>query len=436
VDDRDDASPLHHVAQAPYGEGDPLPSADAVRALLAAGADVHARDRNGVTPAGRAVVLNDTMPSAAIDRSVEILELLVAHGARLDGPTGYMTGGSFAHHACTAPAIYEFLLDHGAPTAVADDWGNTPLHATVGARRPRLVDLLVRHGADTGVVNHLGQTPLGVAQHLSQYTEDQRQARSEIIAMLEAAGAPAHVGYAVVANGPLPIDMDAVRRSAAGHDDPDLQRCLRQDYDSYQHFVDERLSMSATGIDTLLHVCRDTLGDTGTARTMAGDQELSQPFFHHGDLTVAGNLTVLSRFVVTGDVTVTGCVLDAGPESRVAIGGDLRATGVQTDGEMHIGGTLAADVVYGYYNDFTLTADVIKARLVIEDEHAVAADVAADLHLDMETYEQGYGDGVQDRLRTVLVDDAFGDDDGERMLDQDALFALLRDGRPVFRIDD
>jgi hypothetical protein len=382
--DDNDATPLHHAVQAPYDATDPLPSPDVVRELLAAGADVHARDRNGVTPAGLAVVLNDTMPAAAVDRSVEILGLLVAHGARLDGPAGFMEGGSFAHHSCTDPAIYTFLLDHGAPTALADDSGNTPLHVTVHAARPRLVALLVRHGVDTGVVNHLGQTPLGVARHLSQHTDDQRRARSEIIAMLEAAGAPAHVDYPAVPGGPLPIDMAAVRRSA-GHD---LQRYLTQDYDSYQHFIDTAL-------------------------------------------TVEGNLNVLSRFVVTGDVTVAGCLLDAGPDSRIAIGGDLRATGVQTDGELHVGGELAADVVYGYYNDFTLRADVIRGRLVIEDEHAVAADVEAELHLDMETYEQGYGEGVQERLRVVLVDEVFSDD----MLDQDALFTLLCDGRSVFRLD-
>ena len=433
VRDDNGATPLHHAVEAPYDDSGPLPSLDVVRVLLEAGADVHATDRNDVTPAGRAVLLNDTMPASAVERSVAVLELLVAHGARLDGAAGFSDGGSFAHHSCTAPEVYAFLLEHGAPTAVTDDEGDTPLHATISAQRPRLVELLLRHNVDTRAVNHLGQTPLGVAQHLSQYTEEQRQGRAEIIAMLEAAGAPAHVSYPYVEGGPLPIDMDVVRRCAEGIDDPDLLRCLEQTYDSYQHFVAERMSISVLGLDTLVDVCRTALGDTGTTITLTGDQELRHPFFHHGDLVVDGNLVVTSRFLVTGDLTVAGCLSDAGPDSCVAVGGRLRARGVDTDGEMYVSGVLEADVVYGYYNDFTLTADVIRGRLVIADDHAVAADVEADVHYDLDDYEQGYGDGVQERLRTVLVDEVFADDDGGPMLDRHALFALLRQGKPVFR---
>jgi hypothetical protein len=283
----------------------------------------------------------------------------------------------------TAPEIYAFLLDHGAPTALVDERGDTPLHATVDSRRPRLVELLLRRGMDTVVVNHLGQTPLGVAQHLSQYTETQRQARSEIISLLEAAGAPAHVRYPEVVGGPLPIDMGVVRQVSAvlhaeGRDDPDLRDCLTQDYDSYQHLIDERMTVSASEPDVLIELCRRTLEDTGATRTMTGDQEVCQPFFHHGDLAVHGNLSVLSRFLVTGDLTVAGCLGDAGPDSRISVGGNLRARGVDTDGEIYIGGALEAEVVYGYYNDFTLTADVVQARLVIEDDHGMAADIDAD----------------------------------------------------------
>lgn len=427
--DGDGATALHRAVQAPYEETDPLPSLEVVRLLLDAGADVHALDRNGVTPAGRAVVLNDSMPAAAVDRSVEVLSLLVAHGARLDGDAGFADGGSFGHHSCTAPAVYAFLLEHGAPTALVDDSGDTPLHAAVGSMRPRLVELLLRHGVDTGVVNRLGQTPLGVALHLSEYTEAQRRGRAQIIALLEAAGAPAHVHYSYVEGGPLPIDMDAVRQVADGLDDADLKRCLTQTYDSYQHFITERMDISVSGLDLLVDVCRRTAGASSTL-TLAGDQEIHQPFFHHGDLVVQGNLRVATRFLVTGDLIVAGCLGDVGPDSCVAVGGDLRARGVDTDGEMYVGGTLEAEVVYGYYNDFTLTADTVRGRLVIEDDHGIAADVDAETHYDLETYSD---DDVQEHLRTLLVDDVFADEDGELTLDRYALFDLLREGRPVFR---
>ncbi|MEU5322696.1 hypothetical protein AB0G67_38980 [Streptomyces sp. NPDC021056] len=153
--DEQGATPLHRAVQAPYQDRDPLPSLEVVRALLESGADVHARDRIGVTPAARAVLLNDTSTQAAVDRSVAVLELLVEHGARLDGPCGDVMVGSFAHHSTTATPVYAFLLDHGAPTTA----------------------------------------PLGVALRLDQYKDHQRRARSQIVPMLEAVGAPAHVRY-------------------------------------------------------------------------------------------------------------------------------------------------------------------------------------------------------------------------------------------------
>ena len=253
--------------------------------------------------------------------------------------------------------------------------------------------------------------------------------------MLEAVGAPAQVSYPAVDGGPLPIDMDAIRGAVDG--DSELQRFLSQTYGSYQHFIDDVMTSSCDTFPSLLRVCRGTLGDTATVATMAGDQTLSRPFFHHGDLVVRGNLAVESRFLVTGALTVQGCLMDTGPDSRIAVGADLRALGVHTDGELYVGGDVEADIVYGHYNDFTLTADTIRGRLVVEDEHCVAADVEAEHHFDLETYEQGYGEGVQEQLRTILVDEVFTDQDGDgdEMLDRYTLFELLQKGRPVFRSD-
>ena len=441
--DEQGATPLHQAVQASYGGG-PLPSLEVVCALLEAGADVHALDRIGVTPAGRAVVLNDTAPAAAVDRSVAVLELLVEHGAWLDGPTGDVMGGSFAHHSTTAAPVYEFLLDHGAPTAVADQLGNTPLHATVRSARPQLVELLLQRGADTGAVNQLGQTPLGIALQLPQRREEQQSARSQIVAMLEAAEAPAHVRYPVVEGGPLPIDMDAIRRAAAelraeGWDDPSPQRHVEQAYDSYQHFT-AKLN-SNCGPDSfvwVLELCRRVLGDTGTARTLLGEQELRAPFFHHGDLVIKGHLSVTRSFVVTGSVTVEGCLTDSGPDSGIAIGGDLTARAVNTNGDVHVSGDIKAEIVYACYNDHTLEARTIRGRLVIADDHDVQAEVEAEHHFDIDNYQQGYGEGVQEYLRAILVDEVFtkDDDDDEVRLDPGALFSRLWKGKAVFRPTD
>ncbi|MFD4763585.1 hypothetical protein ACFWOJ_33485 [Streptomyces sp. NPDC058439] len=133
-------------------------------------------------------------------------------------------------------------------------------------------------------------------------------------------------------------------------------------------------------------------------------------------------------------VTVEGCLADCGPDSVVAVGGDMTARAVRTDGEMSVGGTLVAEVVYGSYNDQTPRAGTIRARPVIEDEHCTIAEVQADTHFDLDDYQQGYGDGVQDQLRELLVDGVFAnEEDEEEQLDRTLLFARLRAGEPVFR---
>ncbi|MFD8848963.1 hypothetical protein, partial [Streptomyces sp. NPDC059604] len=137
-------------------------------------------------------------------------------------------------------------------------------------------------------------------------------------------------------------------------------------------------------------------------------------------------------------LTVGCCLADCGPTSVVAVGRDVTAHGVHTDGEMSVGGDIEAEVVYGYYNDQTLRAKTIRARLVIEDEHETIAAVEADTHFDLDDFQQGYGEGVQEELRELLVDEVFGneeDDEEEEQLDQALLFARLREGKPVFRAD-
>ncbi|KAH7176121.1 hypothetical protein EDB81DRAFT_897182 [Dactylonectria macrodidyma] len=246
---------------------------------------------------------------------------------------------------------------------------------------------------------------------------------------------------------PLHIDMDAIRRAAKElHGDsspkrfleqsPTLQKLLEYTHDSYPDFI---AALKHSGVPDyapwMLELCQRALGDTCSTRTLVGEQKLREPFFHHGDLIVQGRLQVFCPFVVTGSLTVDGCMADAGPDSNVAVGGNVNAHAVHTDGEMYVNGDIEAEVIYGYYNDHTLRASTICARLVIEDEHYTEADVEADVHFDLDTYQQGYGEGVQEQLREVLVDEVFtqDDDDDEIRLDHQALYSQLWEGKSVFR---
>ncbi|KAH7124244.1 hypothetical protein EDB81DRAFT_860991 [Dactylonectria macrodidyma] len=232
--------------------------------------------------------------------------------------------------------------------------------------------------------------------------------------------------------GPVTNDDSSPKRFL--EQSPALQKFLEHTYDSYQNFI---AALKRSGVPDyapwMLELCRRVLGDTSSTRTMVGEQELREPFFHHGDLIVQGRLRVLCPFVITGSLTVDGFMADAGPDSSVAVGGNVNAHAVYTDGEMYVGGDIEAEVVYGYYNDNTLQAGTIRARLVIEDEHCTEARVEADIHFDLDTYRQGYGEGVQEQLREVLVDEVFTQDDDEARLDHRALYSHLWEGKSVFR---
>ncbi|MBB1252166.1 hypothetical protein H3146_02115 [Streptomyces sp. OF3] len=251
------------------------------------------------------------------------------------------------------------------------------------------------------------------------------------------------------------FDAAAVRRAAATicagqaaaceaagipDDSHRLARLVRSDFGSYRELAAAlRHECHPDLLPSIPRLCAAALGDTGTARTLSGDQQLADPFFHHGDLVVEGDLDVEAPLVVTGSLTVRGLLADCGPDSVVVVGGGVTARGVFTDGDMCVLGDIEAEVVHGYYNDHTLQARRIRARLVVEDEHATIATVEAGLHFDLDDYQQGYGDGVQERLRALLVDDVFtadeDEEDGKEMFDHAALLARMRAGLPVFRAD-
>ncbi|MFE5094249.1 hypothetical protein ACFRCI_28840 [Streptomyces sp. NPDC056638] len=72
----------------------------------------------------------------------------------------------------------------------------------------------------------------------------------------------------------------------------------------------------------------------------------------------------------------------------------------------------------------------------MEDEHCTIATVEADTHSDLDDHQQGYGDGVQEQQRELLVDEVFSNEEDEEPLDRTLLYALSREGEPVFRAND
>ncbi|MBR2125497.1 MAG: ankyrin repeat domain-containing protein [Akkermansia sp.] len=115
---------------------------DAMRRLLAAGADPGITDDQG----------RSVMFPAAYSGSTEPLRLLLAMGFE---PHGYL------RHALYRPANLRLLLEHGADVNERYADGSTPLHHV---RKPEVCRDLLAAGADVHARDHQGRTPLFYVQ--------------------------------------------------------------------------------------------------------------------------------------------------------------------------------------------------------------------------------------------------------------------------------
>lgn len=176
-----DLSYLHHAAQ--FGD------AETVCALLAAGSDPEARDRNGKTPLYYAA-------HAVLCEPVAVANTLIAAGARIDAADNY--GATPLHRAAEATnvAMVRALLALGVDTNTADLAGYTPLHYAVHNRASALfrakddvIRLLLNAGANPNAAAHRsshgkGATPLILAAS---------QAPTSVVEQLIRAGADVNV---------------------------------------------------------------------------------------------------------------------------------------------------------------------------------------------------------------------------------------------------
>jgi tankyrase len=96
--------------------------------LIEAGADIHAADKNGVTPLHFAVRFRN--PVAALT--------LLAHGAAVN-------------QRCTRSG--------STPLHRAVTWSGAPATAGKSAQARAIIEILLRHGADPSIKNKLGKKP-------------------------------------------------------------------------------------------------------------------------------------------------------------------------------------------------------------------------------------------------------------------------------------
>jgi uncharacterized protein len=169
-------------------EGDPVPegsgkltSGDLIGRLLAKGADVNARLRDGPSGGGRIARKGATPLLLAADTAdTAYLRLLVQAGAdpritNVDGCTPLMAAAGLGTRAAEEEAgteeealeAVEYLLQLGANIDAVADTGDTAMHGAAFANFPRVVKLLAARGADIAIWNRKnkrGWTPLLIAE--------------------------------------------------------------------------------------------------------------------------------------------------------------------------------------------------------------------------------------------------------------------------------
>src|SRR5262249_13199666 len=94
------------------------------------------------------------------------------------------------------------------------------------------------------------------------------------------------------------------------------------------------------------------------------------------DAHINTNVSVSQNgLVILGDMTVDGNVA-IGEQGFLLVGGNVKVTQLDSEGEVTIGGDLHASVVHVRYNDYSLDVhDTLRASVLIQNDHHVRAGV-------------------------------------------------------------